>query len=48
MYTNLSPVVPEFYNYVDAFDQSNLEQHNGNLLIKNCLFKISCFFFFNW
>ncbi|XP_025206936.1 piggyBac transposable element-derived protein 4-like [Melanaphis sacchari] len=28
MYTNLSPVVPEFYNYVDAFDQSNLEQHN--------------------
>ncbi|KAF0751414.1 piggyBac transposable element-derived protein 4-like [Aphis craccivora] len=28
MYTNLAPVVPEFYNYVDAFDQPNLEQHN--------------------
>lgn len=42
MYTNLAPVVPEFYNYVDAFDQPNLEQHNGNLLIRTVCLK---FFF---
>jgi len=43
MYTNLAPVVPEFYNYIDAFDQQNLEQRNGNLLLNNYLFKASCF-----
>jgi len=42
-YTDLAPVIPEFYNYIDAFDQQNVEQRNGNLLLNNCLFKISCF-----